>query len=92
MWNGMNDALVAGDKARAMRSLSSEARAIYGPVFDRLMPGFAAIAASYSSPAATNINGTLSEYAVSRMLNGTRRLFLIYFARDTDGVWRLSSM
>jgi hypothetical protein len=92
IWNGMNSALIAGNKAEAMRYLNSAAQAKYGPVFDALIPGFASIAASYSSPATLTVGENLGEHAVTRNFGGTRRVFLIYYTRDTDGVWRLGSM
>jgi hypothetical protein len=50
IWNGMNTALIAGDKATALKGLSGFAQSKYGPVFDVLMPNYAAIAASFSVP------------------------------------------
>jgi len=44
------------------------------------------------APVAAKIGSNLAEYAVTRMIAGERRLFLIYFIRGVDGVWRLDSM
>lgn len=92
IWNGMNNALVAGDKDGAMRYLSDTARQKFGPVFDVLMPYMSSIVASYSPLARASITSGIGEYAVTRMEGGSKRLFLIYFLRDVNGVWRVDEM
>jgi hypothetical protein len=92
LWSGMNDALIAGDKAAALNYLSPPARAKYGPVFDVLMPHMAEIVGSYSQPQLGNYSEGMAEYAIGRTINGTRHVFLIYFLQDPSGIWRLDSM
>jgi hypothetical protein len=92
IWNGMNAALVAGDKEQAMRYLNGGAKVKFGPVFDALMPHMAEIVASYSPLARSSIGTATGEYAVTRMDQGSRRLYLIYFLHDDDGVWRIDEM
>ena len=92
IWNGLNNSLVAGDKFGAMRYLNTPAREKYGPAFDELMPFMPQIVASYSQLARSSISAQIGEYAVSRMDNGQRRLYLIYFVLDADGVWRIDEM
>jgi hypothetical protein len=38
VWTGMNNALIAGDKAKALTYLNASAQAKYGPAFDALLP------------------------------------------------------
>jgi len=52
----------------------------------------APIVASFSPLQGIKIGSNLAEYGVTRMIAGERRLFLIYFIRGVDGVWRLDSM
>jgi hypothetical protein len=92
IWNGMNNALVAGDKEGAMRYLSDTARRKFGPVFDVLMPFMPGIVSSYSPLARASITAGIGEYAVTRMEGGAKRLFLIYFLQDVNGVWRIDEM
>ena len=93
LWGGMNDALIAGDKAAALIYLNSGAQAKYGPVFDALMPDMAGIVVSYSPLARASISQNIGEYAINRSINGVNRIFLIYFLRDRDdGVWRIDTM
>ncbi len=93
LWNGMNNALVVGDKATALTYLSQSARGIYGPVFDSLMPVYSQIISSWSPPLRGQLSAEVGEYGVvTTDSNGVGSLFLIYFLRGTDGIWRLDSM
>jgi hypothetical protein len=91
IWSGMNDALLAGDRDRALTYLSDSAREKYAPVFDRLLPHMPAIIASYSPLQSVTLSPEIGEYAINRTLDGVNRVFLIYFARDR-GAWRLDAM
>lgn len=92
-WNGFTQALVAQDKVAAMKSLTVSAQARYGRVFDALLASLPAVAASLSAPERGVLTGSVGEYFVTRQApDGTLRLFLIYFIRDVDGVWRLDTM
>ncbi len=92
MWNGMNNALVAGDKDGAMRYLNGSAQRKFGPVFDALIPFMSDIVASYSVLARASVSTAIGEYAVMRTENGQKRLYLIYFLLGADGVWRIDEM
>ena len=92
IWDGTNNALVAGDKARAMSYLNSQAQAKYGPVFDALLPTMPQIIASYSPLQRVTISQEIGEYAVNRVIDGVNQIFLVYLLRGEDGVWLLDSM
>jgi len=92
LWDGLNAALAAGDKDAAMRFLSENAQPKYGPVFDALKPFLPEIVASYSPLAQSSINDDIAEYAVTRLDGAIKRLYLIYFLRDANGVWHLDGM
>ena len=92
IWNGMNNALVAGDKAKALIYLNTSAQTKYAPVFSALLPTMPQIVASYSPLQRFSISSDIGEYAVNRVLQGVNRIYLIYFLRDTDGVWRIDSL
>lgn len=92
LWDGMNSALVAQDKPKALAYLNSSARIKYEPVFDALLPAFSAIVASYSALQSVSITSDTGEYAVNRVIDGIDQIFFIYFQRDPDGVWHLDSM
>ena len=92
IWSGMNQALAAGDRDGALRPLNSGAKSKYGPVFDALMPFMGEIVASWSPLAASSLTSRIGEYAVSRIDGGKKRLYMIYFLQDADGVWRIDEM
>ncbi len=91
-WNGMNNALIAGDKATAMKYLSEQAQAKYGPVFDELMPNYANVVAGFSSPVRSSLSADMCEYAINQMVQGSNRIYFVYFTRGADGIWRLDEM
>jgi hypothetical protein len=92
VWSGMTNALAAGDKALAMRYLDAAARERYGPVFDLLLPVMPQIVTTFSELQPVTLSDALGEYAVNRTIDGENLLFLIYFGRSGDGVWRLGAM
>jgi hypothetical protein len=94
IWNAMNAALVAGDKATAMTYLTANAQDIYGPVFDTLMPDFPAIVASYSPlrRVAVDVDSGIAIYAINRTIDGVDRIFMIQFLTDENGTWLIDSM
>jgi hypothetical protein len=92
MWNGMNSALVAGDKEMALGYLTPSAQEKYGPVFEVLLPYMPEIVASYSSLQRVSLSSSVGEYAITRTIDGRNRVFLIYFIKEFDGVWRLAAM
>ena len=91
-WDGMNNALIAGDKPTALRYLNAQAQVKYGPVFDLLMPNMAEIVASYTPLQMLDISGGAAEFTLNRTLDGIDYLFFIYILEDGDGVWRIDSM
>lgn len=90
--NDFTNALAAGNKALAMQQLSGFAQTKYGPVFDALVGDLPAIISSWSAPSSGTLSSTFAEYAVRRNVGGVNRVFLIYFVRGVDGVWRLDAM
>lgn len=92
IWTGFTDSLLAGDREGALRALNGGAQFKFGPVFDALMPQMGTIIASWSTLAQSSLQANVAEYAVSRMDGAQRRLFMIYFVQDADGVWRIDEM
>lgn len=92
LWNGMNDALKQGDVEGAAQYLNEGAKAKYRPVFQALQPNMPEIIASYSAPKRISVSEDIGEYAIKRMINSQDRVYMIYFLRDANGVWRLDAM
>jgi len=92
-WTGLNAALVAGDKARALTYLTLEVQTKYGPVFDVLLPDMAETTASYSPlRGVMTSEHNMAKYGLHRTIRGETWLFLIYYLKDDDGVWQLDGM
>lgn len=92
IWDGMNGALAKNDITTAGKYLNESAKKKYLPVMQALAPHMAEITASFSPPSRVALSENIGEYAVTRNYNGMKRLYLIYFLRDVDGVWRLDGM
>jgi len=92
VWSGMKTALAAGDKAAALRFMDASLQQRYGPAIDLLLPSMASIVGTFSDPHTMTLTNELGEYAVTRMIDGEQRVFLIYFGRNGDGLWRIGSM
>ena len=92
LWSGMNSALTRGNVAQAAGYLNQSAKRKYTPVFAALKPNFPQIVASYSPLQRLSVSETIGEYAIQRAANGQNRVYLIYFLKDTDGVWRVDEM
>ncbi len=92
IWNGMNNALMAGDKVKALTYMNVGAKAKYGPVFDALLPFMPEIVGSYSPLQRASISSAIGEYAIRRASNGVQKIYLIYFLQGGDGVWQIDEM
>jgi len=84
----MSGALTRGDKVGAMAYLNATAKV---DTALSSMPSLASYMASLSDLGQTGISSFLAEYAVARPASDGP-LYLNYFLRDADGVWRLDSM
>ena len=91
-WEGLNNALIVGDKPTALRYFNVQAQAKYGPVFDELMLKMPEIIASYSALAQVSIGDEIAEYVVVRGINGIKRPYFIYFIKDQSGIWKIDGM
>ncbi|HTR59852.1 MAG TPA: Ig-like domain-containing protein [Casimicrobiaceae bacterium] len=92
VWTGFVAALTAGDKAAALRRVSSAMHFKYGPVLDVLAPHLPQIVATWSVPVTGALADDLGELVVGRTWQGKDRAFFIYVMREKDGVWRIMGM
>lgn len=92
IWSDFTTALLSGNKIAAMHTLDGTAQRNYGSAFDVLLPHMNDIVGSFSPLLRSSISSSFGEYAIVRDNNGQQNLFLIYFIKDQDGVWRLDSM
>lgn len=92
VWNGMNDALVLGNKDTALQFLSNSAVEKYSSVFEILIPGMPKIVSSYSPLQRSYVSDIYAEYGVNRIIDGVDRVFLIGFIINENGLWRVHTM
>lgn len=92
MWGGFTGALTRGNKVLAMRYLNSMAQRKYGPALDVLLPRMAEILSRQSPLRLISLSDGLAEYALTKNVRGTNRVYLIYFLRDADAVWRIDAL
>lgn len=92
VWDGMNNALIAGQAEEAKNYLSSGVRDKYGPVFEALLPHMSDIVASYSLLYRGKIDNVVAEYVILRPYQDKQQVYMIYFLRNYDGVWRVDGM
>lgn len=92
LWDGMNGALASGNLSGAQNFVTALAAERYSPVWSALLPNLPGIIGSYSPLRGVSITGRTAEYAVNRTLGGENYLFLVYFLRGSDGVWRIDAM
>jgi len=50
------------------------------------------IVGSFSALQRVPVPANIGEYAVNRTINGQNMVFLIYFLKGSDGVWRIDAM
>jgi hypothetical protein len=92
VWAGMNAALSAGDTVKAQKYLSGEALARYASVFQDLGTQLPSIVQAVSPITKVELANDYAEYSAVRRVNNVNKVFLIYFVRDGDGIWRVDSM
>lgn len=90
-WQRFRTALAAGDAGAALECMMPKVAARYSNALTNLQSSLPQIVTSFSDIYPTGAPG-LNEYVLMRDVNGQPTAFLIYFARGTDGVWRIASM
>ena len=92
IWNGMNNALLDGNVDLAVSYLTESSGDRYRPVFEALLENMPEIIESYSPLQPVTVASDFGEFAVTRQNGDRQQLYLIYFLKDDDGVWRLDAM
>lgn len=92
IWNGYTALLAAGRVDLALATLPEVTAARYRRVLEPLAAQFAQIIPTWSAPSAGLLAGDIGEFTITRVIEGQKRLFFVYFVRDDRGTWRLDSM
>lgn len=92
LWDDVFNAVSADDVESALQLMTLAGRKKYRRVFEALATDMEDILQDFSRPEMISASEGIGEYAVVRLRNGTRQVFLVYFVQGTDGVWRLDTL
>jgi hypothetical protein len=91
-WQHFLDSLRRGDSEGALACHTTRMHPMLRALFSRMSPGdMREMADTFTGFVATKTFGEYAEYAVTRDVNGERRLALAYFV-NTGGEWKIDSM
>ncbi len=90
-WNAMKDALRSGNTAGAASYIVTHKRASYQMVFNNLTILFSSIDQMLTNITYVGVQGLTVEYEMLRTEGADGEVsYMVLFALDTDGVWRIS--
>jgi hypothetical protein len=92
VFTDMVNRLKAGTNSTAHNLLFGYARSTYDDIFTKLGADLPAIANQLGTVESINFSKSSAEVVMSRTVNGTKQIFMIYLMRGEDGIWRIESM
>lgn len=94
VWEAFKSALSAGDHMRALEFIAYGSRERYARVFNELGAEAGTVVGALYNLQRVEIQSDVAEYFANQREIGTDRElgFFIYFVRDGDGVWRISTL
>jgi hypothetical protein len=90
-WEGMKTALGQGNVSEALNYFVKDSREEYREIFELLAPQLPALVSAMREIYMVEIKGSMAEYYIKRFQRGVEISYFIYFMKDNDGIWRLSS-
>jgi len=91
-YTDMVNRLKAGTNSTALNLFFGHARSTYDDIFTKLGTDLPAIANQLGTVESINFSKSSAEVVMSRMVSGTKQIFMIYLMRGEDGIWRIESM
>jgi hypothetical protein len=88
-WNGMRDALSAGDTGKAMGYIAQGARNMFEYNFNLLSAFMGEISAGLKDIEMVQVRGGAAEYEMWAEQDGETHSFHVVFVKDQDGIWRI---
>jgi hypothetical protein len=89
-WQGLKDALRAGNVNGALNFIAEESRNRYSGIFNALGPNLSQVDSILTNIQLGAIRDKEVEFAMLRVsADGVERSFHVLFVRDNDGIWRL---
>ena len=90
-WEGMKAALGQGDINEVLNYFVTDSRGEYREIFELLTPQLPALVSAMREINMVEIKGNRAEYYIKRFQRGVDISYFIYFMRDENGIWRISS-
>ncbi len=91
-FSDMVNRLKAGTNSTALNLFFGHAQSTYDDIFTKLGTDLPAIANQLGTVESINFSKSSAEVVMSRMVSGTKQIFMIYLMRGADGIWRIESM
>ena len=90
-WEGMKAALGQGNISDALNYYITDSREEYQEIFELLAPQLTALVSAMREINMVEVTGNMAEYYIKRFQRGVDISYFIYFMKDNDGIWRISS-
>jgi hypothetical protein len=90
-WEGMKGALSQGNITEALNYFVKDSREEYREIFELLTPQLLVLVSSMREINLVEIKGNMAEYYIKRFQRGVDISYFIYFIRDENGIWKISS-
>ena len=91
-YTDMVNRLKAGTNSTALNLFFGHARATYEDIFTKLGTDLPTIANQLGTVESINFSKSSAEVVMSRMVSGTKQIFMIYLMRGEDGIWRIEAL
>lgn len=90
-WEGMKRALSQGDINKGLNYFTKASREEYGEIFELLVTQLPYLVSAMSEIDLIELTGNTAEYYFKRFQRGEEISYFIYFIKNGDGLWRISS-
>jgi len=90
-WEDMKGALSQGNINEALNYFIKDSGEEYREIFELLAPQLPALVSAMREINMVEIIGNMAEYYIKRFQRGVDISYFIYFIRDENGIWRISS-
>jgi PKD repeat protein len=90
-WEGMKGALSQGDVDNALNYFVKDSREEYRDILELLASQLSSLTSAMREINMVEITGNMAEYYIKRFQRGVDISYFIYFMKDGDGIWKISS-
>ena len=87
----MKAALSQGDVDNALNYFVKDSREEYRDIFELLASQLSSLTSAMREINMVEITGNMAEYYIKRFQRGVDISYFIYFMKDGDGIWKISS-